>query len=54
MHSFRSLLGDLATIVKNRVVPQVPSAEPFQVLTWPTALQREALRWLGVHLERSQ
>ena len=54
VHSFRSLLGDLATIVKNRVVPQVPGAEPFEVLTRPTALQREAFRLLGVHLERSQ
>ena len=54
VHSFRSLLGDLATIVKNRVVPQVPSPEPFEVLTRPTALQREAFRLLGVHLERSQ
>ena len=54
VHSFRTLLGDLATIVKNRVVPQVPSAEPFEVLTRPTALQREAFRLLGVHLERSQ
>ena len=54
VHSFRTLLGDLATIVKNRVVPQVPGAEPFEVLTRPTALQREAFRLLGVHLERSQ
>ena len=54
VHSLRTLLGDLATIVKNRVVPQVSGAEPFEVLTRPTALQREAFRLLGVHLERSQ
>ena len=42
VHSFRSLLGDLVTIVKNRVVPQVPGADPIEVLTQPTALQREA------------
>ena len=54
VHSFRTLLGDLATITKNRVVPQVPGAEPFEVLTRPTALQREAFMRLGVRLERSQ
>ena len=54
VHSFRTLLGDLATIAKNRVVPQVPGAEPFEVLTRPTALQREAFKLLGVRLERSQ
>ena len=47
-HSFRTLLGDLATITRNRVVPRVPGAEPFEVLTRPTALQREAFKLLGV------
>ena len=54
VHSFRTLLGDLATIARNRVVPQVTGAEPFEVLTRPTALQREAFKRLGVRLERSQ
>ena len=48
VHSFRTLLGDLATITRNRVVPQVPGAVPFEVLTWPTTLQREAFKLLGV------
>ena len=48
VHSFRTLLGDLATIAKNRVVPRLPGAEPFDVLTRPTALQREAFKLLGV------
>ncbi len=47
-HSFRTLLGDLATIARNRVVPRVPGAEPFEVLTRPTTLQREAFELLGV------
>ena len=47
-HSFRTLLGDLATIARNRVVPRLPDAEPFEVLTRPTALQREAFKLLGV------
>ena len=54
VHSFRTLLGDLATIARNRVVPRLPGAEPFEVLTRPTALQREVFKLLGVRLERSQ
>ena len=54
VHGFRTLLGDLATIAGNRGVPQVPGAEPFEVLTRPTALQREVFKRLGVRLERSQ
>ena len=54
VHSFHTLLGDLATIARNRVVPRLPGAEPFEVLTRPTALQREAFKLLGVRLERSQ
>ena len=49
VHSFPTLLGDLATITRNRVVPRVPGAVPFEVLTRPTALQREAFKLLGVH-----
>ena len=47
-HSFRTLLGDLATVARNRVVPRLPGAEPFEILTRPTALQREAFKLLGV------
>ena len=55
VHSLRTLLGDLATIAKNRVVPRLPGAEPFEVLTRPTALQREAFKLLGVRpLGRTQ
>ena len=50
VHSFRTLLGDLATIARNRVVPRLPGAEPFEVLTRPSALQREAFKLLGVRL----
>ena len=54
VHSFRTLLDDLATVAKNRVVARLPDTEPFKVLTRPTALQREAFKLLGVRLERSQ
>ena len=51
VHSFRTLPDDLATLVRNRIVPRLPGAEPLDVLTRPTALQREAFRLLGVRLE---
>lgn len=50
-HSFRTLLGDLATVTKNRVAPRLPGAEPFDLLTRPTDLQRKALRLLSVRLQ---
>ena len=54
VHSFRTLLDDLATIVRNRVAARLPGAEPFDVVTRPTALQREAFKLLGVRIERTQ
>ena len=51
VHSFRTLLGDLATVTKNRVAPRLPGAEPFDLLARPTELQREAFRLLGVRLQ---
>ena len=50
-HSFRTLLRDLATVTKNRVAPRLSGAEPFDLLTRPTELQREAFRLLGVRLQ---
>ena len=51
VHSFQSLLRDLATVTKNRVTPRLPGAEPFDVLARPTELQRKAFRLLGVRLQ---
>ena len=48
VHSFRALLGDLAAIAEIHVVPRLPGAEPFEILTRPTALQREAFKLLGL------
>ena len=50
MHSLRTLLDDLATITKNRVVPKMPGAQPFEVITRPTELQSTVFRLLGVRL----
>ena len=50
VHSLRTLLDDLATITKNRVVPKMPGAQPFEVITRPTELQSTVFRLLGVRL----
>ena len=52
--SFRSLLENLATLTKNRVVPRLPGAEPFEMLAQPTDVQREVFRLLSVRLNRTQ
>jgi hypothetical protein len=50
VHSFQTLLADLATIVKNRIKPNVPRAETFEKITRPTAAQQRALDLLGIQL----
>ncbi|SRR5712692_4396435 len=47
VHSFQSLLRDLATIVKNRIQPE-NSSSTFDMCTRPTALQQHAFDLLGV------
>ncbi len=49
VHSFQTLLKDLATIVKNRVQPKLPEARvTFDKITCPTPLQQKAFDLLGV------
>lgn len=50
VHSFQTLLSDLATIVKNRIEPKIVGAKPFDQTTRPTPLQQRALDLLGVRL----
>src|ERR1700689_227199 len=50
VHSFQTLLGDLATIVKNRIQPTDKSFVGFDKLTLPTVIQQRALDLLGVTL----
>jgi len=51
VHSFRTLLEDLATIAKNRVQPKrAPTQTAFDVLTTPTPLQQRALELLKAPL----
>ena len=48
VHSFQTLLGDLATIVKNRIQPTDKNIPGFDMLTQPTATQQRALDLLRV------
>ena len=48
VHSFQTLLNDLATVARNTLLPNVPGATPFERLTTPTALQQRAFDLLGV------
>jgi transposase len=50
VHSFQTLLSDLATIVKNRIQPKDKTIAAFDMLTQPTALQQRAFDLLGVTL----
>src|SRR5580704_1767413 len=50
VHSFQSLIGDLATIVKNRIQPTDRNIPVFDMLTQPTTIQQRALDLLGVTL----
>src|SRR5947207_14323316 len=49
VHSFQTLLGDLATIVINRVQPN--DAPGFDISTTPTTVQQRAFDLLGVSLK---
>jgi hypothetical protein len=48
VHSFDTLLRDLATICLNHIQPADPALPSFRLVTTPTPLQRQALQLLGV------
>lgn len=50
VHSFQTLLQDLATIVKNRIKPRLPEVPAFDKVTLPTPVQQRALDLLKVRL----
>ena len=50
VHSFQTLLSDLATLTKNRIQPALPSSQPFEMISRPTVLQQKALSLLGITL----
>lgn len=50
-HSFRTLLANLGTIVKNRVIPRgADERAAFDMVTLPTAFQARAFELLGLSL----
>ena len=48
VHSFASLLTDLATICLNTIAPADPALPGFRLVTTPTAVQRQAFDLLAV------
>ena len=49
LHSFQTLLSDLATLAKNRILPSTKDPVPFDLITTPTPLQQRAFDRLGVN-----
>jgi hypothetical protein len=49
VHSFRTLLSDLATVAKNRILPTAKQPVTFDLITTPTRLQQHAFDLLGVN-----
>jgi transposase len=54
VHSFQSLLADLATLTRNEVVTAVAPAAAFTLYTRPTTLQQKAFDLLGIDPARTQ
>ena len=48
VHSFHTLLADLATLTLNRVRPLGTAGTTLDILTTPTPLQQRAFALLGV------
>jgi transposase len=48
VHSFRSLLADLATLARNTITTAIAPLYPLTVLTRPTPIQQKAFDLLGV------
>jgi transposase len=48
VHSFRSLIADLATLARNTVVTAIAPNRPFTIVTRPTRIQQKALDLLNV------
>ncbi len=50
VHSFQTLMKNLATLTRNRIQPTLLRTPSFQTLTRPSPLQQKALSLLGVTL----
>ena len=52
VHSFHTLLEDLASVVKSYIKPKGLELDPFVKITSPTILQQKAFDLLGVSPQR--
>jgi transposase len=50
VHSFQTLLEELANVTRDLIQPKIPGVEPFYKLTSPNRLQQNAFDLLGVTL----
>jgi hypothetical protein len=48
VHSFRSLLADLATMARNTIITAITPNHPLIVVTRPTVVQQKAFDLLGL------
>jgi hypothetical protein len=48
VHSFRSLLADLATLARNTITTAITPDYPLTVVTRPTPIQHKAFHLLGI------
>ena len=49
VHSFQTLIRDLATLARNRILPNTKDPVAFDLVTTPTPLQQRAFDLLGVN-----
>jgi hypothetical protein len=54
VHSFQTLLADLATLARNTIVTALAPDRPFTVLTRPTPIQQKAFELLAVPIACTQ
>ena len=54
VHSFQSLLADLATLARNTVVTAIAPGRPFTILTRPTPIQQKAFELLAIPIACTQ
>ena len=48
VHSFQTLLADLATLTRNTVATAIAPDDPFTITARPTPIQKKAFDLLGV------
>jgi len=48
VHSFQTLLADLATVARNTIITAIAPDYPLTVITRPTPIQQKAFELLGI------